>query len=148
MRTAPQEPFYTSGLRFTCRQCHNCCRGGQPGWVYPSQREIATIARRLKLSPASFRRRFLVKDEDGEASFRMHANGDCVFWDQGCTIYPVRPRQCRTYPFWPENLESPETWEEVKRTCHGAGHGKLYRLNDVRSILRGRPTSRSSKRKK
>jgi Fe-S-cluster containining protein len=107
---------------------------------------METIARRLSLPLASFRRRFLVYDDDGEASFRMQPNGDCVFWDQGCTIYSVRPRQCRTYPFWTENLESPQTWEEVKRTCHGAGRGKLYRLNDIRSILRGRPTSSASKK--
>lgn len=148
MSTPPREPFYIRGLRFTCRQCHNCCRGGQPGSVYPSRREMETIARWLKLSVYSFRRRFFVKDEDGDVSFCMHPNGDCIFWDQGCTIYSVRPRQCRTYPFWPENLESPETWEEVKRTCHGAGRGKLYRLEEIRSILRGRSTSSASKRKK
>ena len=53
----------------------------------------------------------------------------------GCTIYPVRPRQCRTFPFWPENLESPEAWEEATETCHGVGSGKLYRLEDIGSVL-------------
>jgi Fe-S-cluster containining protein len=99
------------------------------------------IARWLEISVYTFRRRFLVKDADGDVSFRMHPNGDCVFWADGCTIYPVRPRQCRTYPFWSENLASPESWTEVKKTCHGAGRGKLYRLEEIRSILRGRPTS-------
>ena len=36
---------------------------------------------------------------------------DCVFLKEDpergrktCSIYPVRPLQCRTWPFWPENL--------------------------------------------
>ena len=33
--------------------------------------------------------------------------GDCIFWDKsaGCTVYPARPVQCQTWPFWPENVE-------------------------------------------
>jgi Fe-S-cluster containining protein len=141
------EPFYAGGLRFSCQQCHNCCRGGQPGWVYPTRREMERIARWMKLSLYTVRRRFLIKDADGETSFRMNPNGDCIFWDEGCTIYPVRPRQCRTYPFWSENLASRERWEEVERTCHGAGRGRLYRLEEIRSILKGRSTSSASERR-
>jgi len=141
MTDATAPPFYAPGLRFTCQQCHNCCRGPQPGWVYPSELEIQSIARRLGLSALDFRREYLVQDPEGEVSLRIRANGDCVFWDQGCSIYPVRPRQCRTYPFWPENLASPEAWAEVGKTCHGAGQGRLYRLSEIRSVLRGRPTS-------
>lgn len=134
-------PFYAEGLRFACQQCHNCCRGPQPGWVYPTKLEIQSIARRLGLSGFDFRREYLVTDAEGEVSLRIKANGDCVFWDQGCTIYPVRPRQCRTYPFWPENLASPEAWATVEKTCHGAGQGRLYRLEEIRSVLRGRATT-------
>ncbi len=133
-------PFYARGLRFTCQQCHNCCRGGQPGWVYPSLREVERMARWLKLAPSAFRERNMVDDPDGEASFRMRSNGDCIFWGNGCAIYPVRPRQCRTFPFWAENLESPEAWAEVRRSCQGAGQGRLYRFEDIRAILHGRAT--------
>ena len=47
---------------------------------------------------------------------------DCVFLDRtsadgktGCSIYAERPAQCRTWPFWSENLTSRATWEAVKR---------------------------------
>jgi Fe-S-cluster containining protein len=133
-------PFYAEGLRFTCQQCHNCCRGPQPGWVYPSKKEILSIARSLGMSVDRFRKEYLVRDGDGEVSLRIQANGDCVFWNEGCAIYPVRPRQCRTYPFWAENLESAESWASVLETCHGAGRGRLYRLEEIRSVLRGRST--------
>ena len=98
------------------------------------------IAAWLKLSLHAFRRRYMLKDLDGAPSLRIRRNGDCIFWDRGCTIYPVRPRQCRTFPFWPENLESPQAWAAATRTCHGAGKGKLYRLEDIRSVLHGRAT--------
>jgi Fe-S-cluster containining protein len=133
-------PFYAAGLRFTCQQCHDCCRGGQPGWVYPSEREVGRMARRLKLTAQAFRERYMVDDPDGEASLRMRSNGDCIFWDDGCAIYTVRPRQCRTFPFWAENLESPEAWAELRLSCRGAGQGRLYRLEDIRAILHGRAT--------
>lgn len=132
--------FYANGLRFSCQQCHNCCRGGQPGWVYPSRREVERMARHLKLAPPTFRERYMVDDPDEEASLRMRRKSDCIFWNNGCTIYPARPRQCRTFPFWAENLESPETWAEVCRSCQGAGHGRLYRLEDIRATLHGRVT--------
>lgn len=41
------------------------------------------------------------------------SSAGCVFLDPfgKCSIYPVRPIQCRTYPFWPSLLEDRETWE-------------------------------------
>ncbi len=39
--------------------------------------------------------------------------GACIFLDRSsnkCGIYDVRPVQCRTYPFWPSLLESPDDW--------------------------------------
>ena len=54
--------------------------------------------------------------------------GDCIFWDKsaGCTVYPARPVQCQTWPFWPENVESPEDWDRVRSVCPGSGHGRVY----------------------
>lgn len=46
-------------------------------------------------------------------------NFACVFFDESmkrCSIYPVRPRQCRTFPFW-EQFKSNE--EEVREECPG-----------------------------
>jgi uncharacterized protein len=45
---------------------------------------------------------------------------DCIFLkDKKCQIYGARPTQCRTYPWWPQNLRSQQVWEEVARTCEG-----------------------------
>lgn len=139
-----KDAWYRDGLRFGCHQCNRCCRGAQPGWVYVSPRQVARLERHLELTPGVFRRRFLTRDEDGETVLRLKDNGDCVFWDGGCTVYPARPRQCRTFPFWPETLESPEAWEELKAFCHGVDDGRLYPLSEIRSVLKGRATSPTS----
>jgi Fe-S-cluster containining protein len=66
-------------------------------------------------------------------TLRDNANGDCVFYDreQGCVIYPVRPRQCRTWPFWESNVESPETWRRTCEVCPGSGKGELISVEEI-----------------
>ena len=135
--------WYGNGLRFSCHQCHNCCRGAQPGWVYVSPRQIQRLARFLDMNERAFRRRFLREDDNGDTVLELNEDGDCVFWKDGCTVYEARPRQCRTFPFWPEGLESPEAWEEQKAFCHGIDDGRLYSLSEIRSVLKGRATSAS-----
>lgn len=88
----------------------------------------------------SFRKRYLAEDENGESVLVLKDNGDCAFWDDGCRIYPARPRQCRTFPFWKETLVSRKSWEELKDFCHGIDAGKLYSLQEIRSVKHGRAT--------
>jgi Fe-S-cluster containining protein len=47
----------------------------------------------------------------------------CIFLkDKACTIHPVRPRQCSTYPWWPE-LINKESWDyEREHICEGLDH--------------------------
>jgi Fe-S-cluster containining protein len=70
---------------------------------------------------------------DGDHSLREKANGDCVFYDreQGCTIYPVRPRQCRTWPFWESNVRSPEAWKRTCKVCPGSGQGEFIPAEEI-----------------
>jgi Fe-S-cluster containining protein len=36
----------------------------------------------------------------------------CAFLDGArCTVYEARPTQCRTFPFWKENLRRRGSWE-------------------------------------
>jgi Fe-S-cluster containining protein len=142
-RTAP---WYAKGLRFQCHQCHNCCRGAQPGWVYVTPYRIRRIARFLGVNERRFRREYVTRDEDGEKVLKLRSNGDCVFWSDGCTIYPERPRQCRTFPFWADSLRSEDEWTKLKAFCHGVDQGKLYPLGEIRAILKGRATSEGPRR--
>jgi Fe-S-cluster containining protein len=103
-------------------------------WVSPE--EIEQLAAYRGESIEEFSRRFVRQVVD-RYSLIEKPGGDCVFWDKeaGCTVYPARPRQCRAWPFWPENLATPEHWDHVCEICPGSGHGRLYTLAEIRTNL-------------
>ncbi|QDU41396.1 Flagellin N-methylase [Maioricimonas rarisocia] len=126
------DPWYHEGLKFACTQCGNCCTGS-PGYVWVTEEEIAAIARHLE-KPIGEIRLMHTRPVGQRTSLRDFANGDCTFFDgrtRSCTIYPVRPVQCRTWPFWNSNLSSPEAWQEVGRTCPGVGKGDFVSLDEI-----------------
>ncbi len=126
------EPWYKDGLRFTCTQCGNCCTGPE-GVVWVNAQEIGQIAEFIGKSIGEMKIEH-TRLVGRRVSLKEFPNGDCTFFDgqkRGCTIYPVRPRQCRTWPFWNSNLESPETWQEIQLTCPGAGHGNFVSLEEI-----------------
>lgn len=134
--------WYQDGLRFSCTQCGNCCSGA-PGYVWVTREEIAKIAAFLgrpdgTLERAQLRRvglRYSLTEKPG---------GDCVFLKREggksmCSVYPVRPLQCRTWPFWNQNLGKPEDWEHAHEKCPGMNRGKSYTFVQIESIRRGNP---------
>ena len=131
----PAHPWYGEGLQFTCTGCGDCCTG-DPGYVWVGRKEIEALARLLGLSTNEFGKRYLRK-VGSRYSLIEKPNGDCVFYDRGCTVYPARPGQCRSFPFWSENLKSRKAWDEVAAECPGTNRGKLYTLENIRSIRRG-----------
>ena len=127
-----EQPWYKDGLKFTCTQCGNCCTGFE-GVVWVNEKEIAAIAEYIgkSVGETKFEHTRLV---GRRVSLKEFANGDCTFFDgktRGCTIYPVRPRQCRTWPFWDSNLESPEAWKDAQKLCPGAGKGTFFPLEEI-----------------
>ncbi len=126
------EPWYKDGLAFTCTQCGNCCTGAE-GVVWVTQEEQQKIAEYIGKSIGEMKLEH-TRLVGRRTSLKEFANGDCTFFDgqgRGCTIYPVRPRQCRTWPFWDSNLETPEDWEAIKPGCPGAGQGKLHQIEHI-----------------
>jgi Fe-S-cluster containining protein len=126
-------PWYREGLAFTCTRCGHCCTGA-PGYVWVSNDEIRRIAEFRRESVREFSSRF-VRRVLNRHSLVEKPGGDCIFWDKdaGCTIYPARPVQCQTWPFWPENVESPAAWERVCEVCPGSGHGRVYSMEEILS---------------
>jgi Fe-S-cluster containining protein len=125
------EPWYQDGLRFECTRCGNCCTGA-PGFVWVTDAEVEAIA--------EFRGELIeevlglyTRLADNRRTLREKANGDCVFYDReaGCTVYPVRPQQCRTWPFWESNVAAEADWERTKKECPGAGHGPLIPAEEI-----------------
>lgn len=129
---SPDRPWYADGLRFECSQCGNCCTGA-PGAVWVSEEEVLAIAEYLGKSLGEMKL-LHTRPLRGALSLREFANGDCEFFDgrtRRCTIYPVRPTQCRTWPFWRSHLVSPQDWQDVQLDCPGAGCGTLVTLDEI-----------------
>lgn len=120
-------PWYRDGLRFACTRCGHCCTG-VPGTVRVSEPEAVAIAAYLGLDLADFHERFTRLLDDGASSLVEKPSHECVFWsrERGCTVYPVRPTQCRTWPFWRANLASPAHWADAARGCPGMDQGGLH----------------------
>jgi uncharacterized protein len=145
-----QTTWYSQGLQFSCTQCGNCC-SGSAGFVWITMEEIVRLAQHLALSPHEVIDRycrkvgeqFSLKEQRGAAGLY-----DCIFLRDEpapkgdgvshtrrvCSIYPLRPLQCRTWPFWSGNLQSRQTWTETAVRCHGINRGRLFSAEEIDSL--------------
>lgn len=125
------QPWYQAGLRFRCTRCGHCCTGA-PGFVWVNDDEFEQIAA-FRQEPVAEVRQLYARETKRGWTLREQSSGDCVFFDRsaGCTIYPVRPRQCRSWPFWESNLASPEDWERTCQVCPGSGQGDLISVDEI-----------------
>lgn len=113
------QPWYTTGLRFECTGCGQCCTGA-PGYVWVNEQEIQQIAAFLTLSVEEFSSRYLRRVYERISLIELPKTYDCIFLkDKKCQIYSVRPTQCRTFPWWPRNLKSEKEWQEAAHFCEG-----------------------------
>lgn len=133
------------GLRFKCTSCGNCC-SGPSGFVLFTEAEGAKLAKRLGLSERAFYETYTKATVKGVSlAERPTDHGyDCVFLDREsvpgkaiCSVYEDRPEQCRTWPFWKSNLESPDAWRRAKQICPGLDSGTLIPPDQIR-IFRDR----------
>ena len=103
--------------------------------------ETVRIARFLCMPERDFRTRYC-RSIFGRTSLIERPNYDCVFLTPtGCHIYPVRPRQCRSFPFWMQSLRNPDAWRALPSRCPGVGRGKLYTYGEIQAILDGTRTT-------
>ena len=139
--------FYGNGLKFECQKdCAKCC-GGSPGYVWLNQHNIETISAHLNISEDEFLIKYTKKVGENISLIDLEEdNWNCIMLKNGkCSIYESRPLQCRTYPFWHQNIEHPTVWKEEKEACPGIGKGKVYTSDEIESIADGRETIDSIK---
>jgi uncharacterized protein len=125
--------FFERGLHFECCHCGNCCNGDS-GIIIVLNKEIGQISDYLALHRELFVERCLYPYLD-EFSIREDDTGRCIFFENGCSIYPVRPLQCRTFPFWFTNLRSLGAWKKIIEDCPGTGKGRLYSKDEILEII-------------
>lgn len=138
--------WYAKGLSFSCTQCGNCCTGA-PGYVWVSDIEIDRFAAFLKIDRKVFLKTYcrLIGGRVSLKETRSLKNEyDCVFLKEieigegekkrmkrVCTVYDVRPLQCRTWPFWDGLLANEEAWHSAAERCPGMNKGKTYTISQI-----------------
>lgn len=115
----PNYPF--SFNENACASCGGKCCTGQSGFIWINDAEISALARYFGLSKDRLKNAFMIKI-NGRYSLieKPFENGyACVFFDikrKNCSIYELRPAQCKSFPFWQYFLEN---LDELKAECIG-----------------------------
>jgi Fe-S-cluster containining protein len=133
--------WYVGGLHFGCQGCGRCCSGPAEGYIWVVRREIELIAEHLGITPGELRRRYLRRVGLRTTIVEHRVTKDCIFLRQTdagtrCAIYPVRPSQCRSWPFWPENLYDADAWNQAGTRCPGINQGRGYSCGEIERIGR------------
>ncbi|MFO8112126.1 MAG: YkgJ family cysteine cluster protein [Desulfosalsimonadaceae bacterium] len=105
---------------FECQNCGRCCCGF--GGTYVTPQNIAEIADYLGLDSEQVRKDFCAPSGK-KTVLAQKPDGYCVFWDEKCTIHPVKPRMCRAWPFIENVLRAPENWHIMADSCPGIKPG-------------------------
>ena len=96
---------------FECLRCGNCCTS-QVSIAF-TEVDIRNVSEKKSLSPKEFIEKYglnLVSTPGKLEFYRLpiRINGACPFYsDHACTVYDVRPRVCRGFPFLtPDNVQN------------------------------------------
>jgi len=90
-----------------CTGCTICCRW--PGDVLFTPDALPGIAAHLKMDERECADTYFNVSGDRQHLITQPTkNGGCIFLsDEGCMVYPHRPRQCRTFPY---------TWQRPEKS--------------------------------
>ena len=89
----------------TCTDCPSHCCRGQSGRIWVNQQEILQICNSLNMNAIDFIQKHTDRTGNRLSIKERHSGHDfeCVFLEgaqKKCSIYEVRPTQCRQFPFW------------------------------------------------
>jgi Fe-S-cluster containining protein len=135
MGKSSRERWWHEGVRFACQGSGRCCVSrGAYGYVYLTLEDRRRLAKMLGMPTREFTRRCCAK-KDG--LFHLRDSGpECRFLeDNRCSVYEGRPTQCRTWPFWPENM-GVRAWTAIAAFCPGVGRGPTVQRIEIEGILR------------
>ena len=101
-----------------CKTCKAFCCIGE-GYVFLTDEDIERISKFLGLSRENFLKTYTRKVFNKIALIDLVIKNEkrCVFLDDNyrCEIYPVRPKQCESFPFWEKLKEL--SLSELKKLC-------------------------------
>ncbi len=126
--------WWHDGVRFACQGSGRCCVSrGAYGYVYLTLADRRRLAALLGMPTRQFTRLHCGKTD---GYFHLKETGpDCRFLrNHRCSVYEARPTQCRTWPFWPENMPA-RAWTAIASFCPGVGKGSTVPQEKVEAIL-------------
>ena len=115
-------PWWMKGVPFSCQaDCGKCC--DEPGGiVYLRPEDAKILSKHHQLEMDEWLERDCRQTIDGRFVLKSDPITDiCIYLsaDKKCTVYESRPVQCKSYPFWPENLRSERSWKRTIEECPG-----------------------------
>lgn len=130
--------WFAKGLRFGCTQCGKCCTGS-PGYVFLDEEDIERLAQALQIDRDTFLEKYTRRLGTQISLKELEPHYDCILLQKGlsCSVYGARPKQCRTFPFWSDVIESEKEWKEAGKTCEGIDNpeGTLFSEDDILSFF-------------
>ena len=106
-----------------CLACGGYCCVGESGYIWIKYEEIEAVADFLNIGIEEFATTYLKKVKHRYSLIERYREADedwaCIFFDDDkkqCSIYEVRPSQCRSFPFW-EQFKCNK--DEVQKECIG-----------------------------
>ncbi len=128
--------FIKDGINFQCQGSSNCCVSrGSYGYVYLSNKDLRRFSKHFNISILDFKHKYCEYTNGFVHLKEIYQNGNCMFLkNKKCSVYKSRPTQCRTWPFWEENLNSKKWNNEIKNFCPGIGKGKKITFSQIVKI--------------
>jgi len=135
--------WYAGGLAFECGGCGQCCSGPEPGFIWINRYERELLADYLNITIGQLQQKYLKRIGMRMTIIEEPLTKDCIFLtksggEKNCAIYPVRPNQCRTWPFWPSNLAGLYDWNQAAKKCGGINRGRLYSFEEIEKIRKSK----------
>ena len=130
---------YKEGIRFECQGSGKCCVSRESyGFVYLSDNDLKRFSNYFKLSIKKFKEEYCqITDGFVHLIEKTELNGNCIFLkDKKCAVYTCRPSQCRTWPFWNENMNVKVWNKNISINCPGIGKGKIIKYKIVKKLLK------------
>jgi uncharacterized protein len=104
------------------------------GFVYLTEDDLRRTAAFLGMTAKQFEAEFVIRYSK-LIRLRKPLDSQCHFLTKdGCSIHPVKPTQCRLYPFWPELVENRAALKKEAKSCPGLGKGDLVQIGTALEI--------------
>ena len=130
---------FSKGIRFECQGSGRCCVSrGSYGLVYLGNVDLRRFSKYFNLSLKEFKKKYCqITDGFIHLTEKEEQKGNCIFLkDKMCTVYKSRPSQCRTWPFWNDNMNTKVWNQDISVNCPGIGKGKLISHDKINKFLK------------